>query len=132
MGRTLRRHAVAALALLAACGGTPPPGRANYDRNQINAAEIEDGISRGISNAYDLIVSSRSMWLRSSRSGMGGSAAQIVVFENSNRLGNVSVLRNVPLSSIASIRFLSPSEAGAMFGLDVQNGAIQVISRTGR
>lgn len=133
MPKTMLRPACAALlVVLAACGGNPPPGRVNYDRNRISADEIQEALGRNITNAYDLIQSQRPMWLRQSSTGLGGSAQQLVVFENTIRLGGINVLRNIPLSNVSAIRWLSPSEAGGEFGTDVNYGAIQVVTNTGR
>lgn len=138
-----RPLALATLILAAACAGnTQTAGdgataaassqRAGYDRNRISPEEIVEASGRNIMNAYDLIQSARPQWLRATASGMGGSAGQIIVFENRNRMGTVEQLRGMTLTNIESIRYLTPSEAQIAFGLDVNNGAIQVISRTGR
>lgn len=128
----LRPAAAALLAFAVACGSNPPPGQVNYDRNRINSTEIQEALSRNITNAWDLVQTSRPMWLRQSATGLGGSAQQLVVFENTIRLGGVAALRNVPLGNVSAIRFLSPSEAGGEFGTDVNYGAIQIITNTGR
>jgi hypothetical protein len=128
----LRPLAAGLLVLAAACGSNPPPGSVNYDRNRISASEVQDALSRNITNAWDLIQSARPMWLRQASTGLGGSAQQIVVFENTTRLGGITALRNMPLSNVSAIRWLSPSEAGGEFGTDVNYGAIQIITNTGR
>lgn len=128
----LRPCAAALLALAAACGGNPAPGSVNFDRNRISPAEIEEGSARNVTNAYDLIQSIRPNWLRPTRTGLGGAANEIVVYENQTRIGSIATLRNVPLANISAIRWLSASEAGGEFGQDVNYGAIQIITRTGR
>jgi len=129
---TLRLAAALALGSLVACSANPGGGAAAPDRNRISQPEIQAAMERGIGNAYDLVMNSRPQWFRTYSTGMGGAASQLMVFENNNRLGGIDMLRNLPLANTDYIRFLSPSEAGGLFGLDVQQGAIQVVTRTGR
>ncbi len=134
--RLVRAAACAALALGAACassgGSASPSAGPRYERNRISSDEIAQGLSRNINNAYDLIQSMRPQWIRTGSTGFGGAASTLAVFEDNNRLGGVEALRSYPLGNVSAIRFLQPSEAGALFGLDVNYGAIQIQTRTGR
>lgn len=45
------------------------------------------------------------------------------------RLGGLETLRDVPISGIASIRYLSAGEATNRWGTNQTGGAIQLLSR---
>lgn len=122
------------LPLALACSGNPAPegtpsAAPRYDRSLISAAEVDQARERSVATAYDLVRQLRPHWMGSSQSTISGGSGQIVVFMDRQRLGGVESLRQVSLTQVASLRYLSPSEAGAMFGADVNYGAIDVIRR---
>ncbi len=135
----LRRPTLAALLLPIAlgCGGVPnpdaTPAPARYDRNRISEEEVNQARTRGVRDAYDLVRSLRPQWLRTSGSGFGGRSEQIAVYMDNSRLDNpqlraADALRQIPLTNIGWMRWLSASEAGGMFGMDVNYGAIQIVT----
>ena len=130
------------LPLILACGGNPNPSASastplRYDRNRISEEETDQARTRGVRDAYDLVRSLRPQWLRSSGSGFGGRSETVAVFMDNNRLDNPQLrapdaLRQVPLTAIRAMRWLSASEAGGLFGMDVNYGAIQIVTLSSR
>jgi hypothetical protein len=128
----LKLHRLALVVLCAAvaagCAASRTRSGLPYDRNSISPPEIAEAMRRNVSNAYDLVRSTRPEWLREAASAFGGTAGQVVVFADQTRVGGVGSLRSMPLRAISWIRYLGPSEAAAEFGRDVQRGAIQVVT----
>ncbi len=119
------------LPLALSCGRNPNPsaaGPTRYDRSRIGPEEIADARARNLSNVYELVSALRPQWLRRAGSGFGGSSAQVVVYLDNLRQGGIEALRSFTLPSVQSVRWLSPSEAGGMFGLNVNSGVIQVLT----
>lgn len=138
MHRTRLALAAALLLPLAlSCGGNPNPSAAGtpparYDRSRIGPEEIADARARNMSNVYDLVAALRPQWLRQAGSLSRGSSGQVVVYLDNIRQGGIEALRAYTLPSVQSVRWLSPSEAGGMFGLNVNGGVIQVLTISSR
>jgi hypothetical protein len=92
--------------------------------NVITGDQIQEGISTGLGNAYDLVARLHPTWMRTT------SSQGVQVWLDNQRYGGVATLRNVSLTAITSIRYMGPSEAQGMLGMDNQGGAIVV--STGR
>jgi hypothetical protein len=91
--------------------------------DMITGDQIQEAISNGVGNAYDLVTRLHPNWLRSTGS------RGVQVWLDNQRYGGVTTLRNVSLTSVTSIRYMRPSEAQAQFGLDNQGGAIVLSGR---
>jgi hypothetical protein len=118
-------------AVLAGCASNPGAGDNSQPRrqaNRITAEEIQEGASR---NAYELIRSLRPAWLetRGSHSLTNTGAGQVVVYLDGTRMGNASILTQIQIADLALAQFLSPTEAGARYGLDHTGGAILITTR---
>jgi hypothetical protein len=124
----LRIAASVGIVLLAGCssgmqqsGSTTPAGNSNL----ITAEELKDA---PYGNLYDLIQARRPLWLQSYASSGGRRAAPEVLIGN-REMGGPEALRQIPLTSVAQVRYYERSEAQAQFGPEHQNGVIRVQSR---
>jgi hypothetical protein len=143
----------AAFACATAGGSSPTTATASrVNPDSISLAEID--ATQNLRNAYDVVQRLRPTWITKARSGgfsmsgtqinapsSGGSTAlggnstgggRIMVYLDDARMGTLSALSDIPISSIASIRFMDPATATALLpGLstDVIAGAIVVHSR---
>jgi len=100
--------------------------RRGHDPNVITAEELQ---SASGSNLFELVRALRPEWLTPRGTARFNAQGGVAVYMDRVRMGGVDVLRQVAPSSVVSLRFLGPSEAGAEFGLDVMEGAIQIITR---
>lgn len=114
-------------------GATPssaPAARRSGDPNRLTLAEIE--ATPGLTTAYDAVQRLRPNWLRVSGARAGD--GQIVVFQNTTRMGTVDALRQVSIEVVGSMRYLDTLDANNQLpvsGLGPVGGAI-VISTRGR
>lgn len=123
--RLFRLAALATLVAATACSHPSQQGIANTssaprDPNVITELEIREGVAQNVGTVYDLVVRLHPQWLRSTSSQM------VQAWQEHQRLGSVTQLRGVPLTSVSQIRYLSPSEAQGQLGMDNQGGAIMV------
>lgn len=131
--RTLRRFSVVIVATTAleatACSGgaSGTPARPRPRADLITADDMQH---RQSSNAYDLIRELRSTWLHvRGRDSISGDEGEIVVMLDGVRLGGVESLRQVPVMGLASIRYYSPIDASARWGMGYGDGVIALTSR---
>jgi len=103
---------------------------AQSDRRQFRAVRSAELIATEETNAGDAIAKIRPDFLRG-RSIVGFQPSEVAVYVDDVYLGDVSVLRLIPLNPIIEIRFESSSEAFARFGLmcHCNGGAIFVTTR---
>jgi hypothetical protein len=117
--RILRNAAVAALvALTTACSAgtgsadpsSPAPARQSRDRNIIGQAEIDANPGQ---NAYELVQRLRPRWLvvRGGTRSLAQMQTRIVVFSDNMQLEGIDALRQIPATTIASIRYMDGSTA---------------------
>ena len=125
MKTALRNVAIATL-LTAACASSGRSGQA--DRNRITTDQLA---SVAVGNAYDAIRNLQPQWLesRGARSLTDMTPATAVVFMDGARAGELEFLRSVPINTLAEIRFLPPGEASARYGMGLQRGVIDLISK---
>lgn len=123
--------AVATLLTLAGCGFNTRAGGLP-DGSRSDLIGTEELRQRGqYSNLYDLIDILRPRWLRP----QGGpdtftaQQGQVQVHVDGNWMGNVGVLKGLSVAGVTSIRWLSPMDASARYGLDHSHGAIIVSTR---
>ena len=117
------------------------PYRGN-NRNVITRAEIQ---SSGATNAYDLVQSLRSEWLRErgvnrwAESDRGEAAGMrnprvavepgeptIIAYLNANRLGGVEELRDLPIDDLQRLEWVPPQTAAVRYGSGHAHGVIQL------
>jgi len=131
--RPLRPALLALAVILPACksghaasGDTQSSSSRTEPRNPnvITGDQIQEAIATGLANAYDLVARLHPTWMRTT------SSQGVQVWLDNQRYGGVATLRTVSLGSITSIRYMGPSEAQGMLGLDNQGGAI--VLSTGR
>ena len=138
MSRVSRRCLSLAILLLAtACGGADTP--ASYDpvtgaRYRAGFGPITFGGIREygqFSNLYDLVQNLRPRWGRSQGPDrLIGQQGQVQVHMDGNRLGGVSVLRQLAVHGVTSISWVAPIDASARYRLDHSHGAIIEASRS--
>ena len=124
----------AAALLLCACatagsgGGTASGVR---DRNVITQQELA---TENSTTVYEAIQHLRPEMLRLRPADQTSSLTQssgytLNVYQDDNKIGDISVLHGMPLGLIREIRYLSPSQAMQRFGSGNPGGVIQLITR---
>ncbi|MCJ7628791.1 MAG: hypothetical protein MUO50_10440 [Longimicrobiales bacterium] len=118
----------AAACLWACSAATQGPSR---DRNTITTEEVR---SAGVSNAYQLVERLRPLWLRSRGDRSVRLETTIVAYLDGAMLGDLEVLRNIPIDIVVSVRALDSAEAMKLPGLGSRHveRAIMVVTRPGR
>ena len=118
----------ATLAAGVACAsGGSKPARPRLRGDLISAEEMQHTQS---ANAYDLIHQTRSTWLHvRGRDTISGEQGEVVVMLDGVRLGGIESLRQVPVMGLAAIRYYSPIDASARWGMGHGHGVIALTSR---
>lgn len=121
---------LAGLALMTvACAtkaSTPDPTISSAQRGSrdfIGAEEIE---SSGGGNALDFIRKVRPMWLIKRGPQSLQNEGDVIVYMGTARMGGLQALREIPLSSLSSLRYLDVAAANYRFGAGHPYGAIVV------
>lgn len=114
---------VALVGSACASGGT---GTAGANRNVLTQEELAASV---FDTAYEAVERSRPEWLRSrgATSLMHGTAEYVVVYMDHARLGEMATLRNVRVTDIREIRYLSGPEATTRYGTGHSGGVIHVL-----
>lgn len=117
-----------AVCLWACSLATQGPSR---DRNTITTEEVR---SAGVSNAYQLIERLKPLWLRSRGGRSMRLETAIVVYLDGAMLGDLEILRNIPIDIVVSVRALDSAAAMQLPGLGSRHveRAIMVVTRPGR
>lgn len=138
MSRLTRSFILALLPVLVltACGTTGATAErgARINPDLITRQEI-DGTN--VRTAHELIEQLRPRWLttRGSRSFGAAGDAGILVYQEQTRLGGMDALRQMPITNIASLRWLDAATATSTLpgiGGGHVSGAIVISTRTGR
>jgi hypothetical protein len=123
-------HLILASALVACASGASRLGTSPaHDANVADIAEIRAAQAQGVTTAYDLVTLRHANWMRTTAVNTRGQMSTASVWLDGQRLGGLSSLRSVLLSTVTQIRYLSPSEAQGQFGLNNLGGAIAVSTR---
>jgi hypothetical protein len=118
--------------LLAACAsgtsaraGGPQGTTARRDANVITAEEIRANSAQTL---YDAVSTLRPAWMLRSRPTalLPQNEAQLIVYLDGTRFGNMDSLRQLAPGSVQTVRYFSPSAAEARFGPGHLKGAIEV------
>ncbi|HSW31700.1 MAG TPA: hypothetical protein VLH75_19605 [Longimicrobiales bacterium] len=91
--------------------GSGGPAR---DRNVISPEEIE---AAQVRTAYELVERLRPLWLRSRGDRSTHLTTEIVVYQDNTMLGDIEMLRSIPIDLVGSVRSLDSAEAGRLAGL---------------
>ncbi|HEX8393165.1 MAG TPA: hypothetical protein VF665_12545 [Longimicrobium sp.] len=137
MIRNLSLAALAATLALAGCSaapanpatGTAPVAARASDPSRLTQAEIE--ATPGLSTAFDAVQRLRPAWLRATGARSDG---QILVFQNTTRMGTADALRQISIEVVGSMRYLDSVDANnqlAVAGMGPVAGAI-IVSTRGR
>ena len=115
---------------LSACYRTSsPPGAVAADRSVLTKAEVMDA---RFNSAWDAIEALRGNWLHDRGVSSFRLQTEILVYLDGVRYGNVSSLRNIPVTNVESIRYFNGMDASTRWGLDHGKGVIYVTSPAGR
>ena len=120
-----KRLMVASFALmigLAGCAsGSGGSGSGGGSFNRLTAADL---VNDQALDLFELIYRRRSRWLNA----RGGGSPRVHV-DGVASLGGVEELRNILVSDVQEVEYLSAIDAASRFGLDYVNGAILVTIR---
>jgi hypothetical protein len=96
--------------------------------NLITADEIAHASAQ---NAYDVIQKLRPTMFRPTQISSANAQAngELVIYVDNNRYGDITSLRQITASSIASIRAFTSSEAQMRWGPGHPSGAIEVVTK---
>src|SRR5262249_25987493 len=113
------------------------PDATRPDRYSISGEEIRNAPG---TNLYDIVQRLHPEWLmarnqstaggRNNRTASGEPGVQ--VYMDTQRLGNVEVLRQIAVTAASSLKYYTSSDAQARFGTGNSSGAIQIIPATKR
>ncbi|MGH7568540.1 MAG: hypothetical protein ACREL9_06160 [Gemmatimonadales bacterium] len=118
---------LAALVLLGGCGagaataGTETPTPSGRDETVVTSEELRGAADAP--NLYEAVKRLRPQWL---------AGVDVVVYVSNRRYGGSEALRQLLPSTVASLRYFTPSAAQQRFGSGHPHGAIQVIMRGAR
>jgi hypothetical protein len=129
-----------ALALLAGCGSKPATpetaptsapvapraaGRPRQDQQLITRDVI---VGTQYTNLYDVVLAMRPNWLgtRGASNSVNGDVLQ--VYLDNQRIGGANELRNIPPSSVLSVRYYDPIASAARWGMNHSAGVIFVLT----
>ncbi len=115
---------------LTACVASSQSGSSDDDPDVISEEEIQD--IGEVGDAYTLIQHYEPQWLRKRGQGSINKENEVVVYIEDNRQGGPNALRQIDISNVRKIEYLSASEANLEFGSGHSNGAIMVYFRQGR
>jgi len=116
--------------LLMACVASSQSGSSDGDPDVITREEIQD--IGEVGDAYTLIQHYESQWLRKRGQGSINKENEVAVYIEDSRQGGPNTLRQIDISNVRKIEYLSASEANMEFGSGHSNGAIMVYLRQGR
>jgi hypothetical protein len=95
------------------------------DLERLTQKEMLDGHFMYV---YDAVASLRSAWLNVHGTDSFGTPSQVWVYLDMTKLGGVSEMRSVPVTSIAGVRHYNGTEATMLFGVGHSAGVIQILS----
>jgi|SRR5881296_1272442 len=132
------RHAllISGIAIASACksagggsAGTEARPATYQDRNLILQEELQ---RTSASNMFDAIRVLRPQWLRERPMITGGRSSgqgSLLVYLDGSQFGDPTSLRQISVSIVQEVRFLSASEAQARYGTQGLQGVIVVTTR---
>lgn len=130
---------VTIVACLCACAPTtgenrsePRPAVAASPRARANPRVLtrEEIVQANVSDSYTLVQRLRPAWLRRRGQDVAWTAADVVVYEDTNRRGYRDALRQISTSGVFQMRYVDPITARTQFGTGHEQGVI-VVTTTG-
>lgn len=115
--------------LMGACASTGGAGPSRSS-NVISTEEID--ALPGLQTAHEAIQQLRPNWLRSRGSVSLQAPAEAsfpIIFMNGRRMGDMNMLRSIPISDVGSARFMSAREATTLHGTGYPAGIIDISTR---
>lgn len=109
--------------LASGCGATRYASAPPAERDVLTREMI---IESRATNAYDVVATLRSNWLRTRGVDSFSTPGEVLVYYNDTRLGGVEMLRGISLNEIGYIQYFDGTEASARWGLDHGHGVIYV------
>ncbi len=99
------------------------------ERDRISHEELQQS-SKQRADLLQAIRSLRPHFLQGPRGtrslGGGQMASRPIVYLNGSRMGEATLLRDIPTRNVAEVRFVPPTEASMTYGLDHGGGVILV------
>ena len=131
MRRRLALGAFVSLVVVAACAPVTTTASLHHEIRNPMVLSRTEWTGANVSTAFDAIEQLRPQFFRSrgETSILLRSQTQTSVYLDTIRLGGLEALRDVPISGIESIRYLSAGEATNRWGTNQTGGAIQLVSR---
>lgn len=125
------------LFLLAACASSGAARSGHATRGSANVITAEEIAAKPeLTNAYDAVQFLRPRFLQSrgqtsfnATSGAGMTPPLPVVFLDNQPFGDISSLRQIAISGVQEIRYISAADATTKWGTGYPNGVIQVVRR---
>lgn len=112
--------------LVSACASSGGTGT-RTDRNLLTREQIQETNKQ---NAYEVVETLRSNWLRArGPTSLTSRDAQVQVYIDDNRLGEVETLRTINASVVQYIRWFDGITATGRWGLDHGAGVVYVSTR---
>lgn len=115
-----------AILLTAACAGGGAKNAARQDQRLLTAEEMRGS---GYNDAFSAVQALRPQWLWTRGATSINQSEGVKVYLDNSLMGGVDQLRQIPVRSISSIRYMDGLEATNRWGLDHGLGAILVSTR---
>lgn len=121
--------AVVLLAVLASCAGSGTQGSGaaapRGSRNLLTAAQLA---ATGSTDLYSAVDRLRPQWfvVRGGKDIQGQQATIAVIVDGMRQQGSVEIMRNIQVSDVQEVRFLSASDATTKYGTNTTVGAIEI------
>ena len=115
--------AICGLSLLGACTTNAGSAGPHPDRNVITHQQMLDN---HFQNAYEAVQALHPNWLQPRGPDSFSTTARVEVYEETTHLGCVEMLRNLPTTDIAYMRWYDGVSAQQRFGIGHNNGVIYV------
>lgn len=116
--------AILLMLMVGGCASSGGESRSRRNQNEISQEEVQG--ARSADNAYTLTQRLRPNWLRKRGRSSVTNPTEIAVYIEGARYAGTRALRQVPVVSIESMEYLSPSKATNRLGGGHENGAILV------
>lgn len=110
-----------------AAGVSAAPGTAARPRQDQQLITREVIVGTEYTNLYDVVLALRPNWLRTRGADLTTAPIELQVYLDNQRIGGVEELRNIPPSSVLSVRYYDPISAAARWGGTHMGGAIYVL-----
>lgn len=119
------------LLALTACASTGTSNSSTAQGGRRDVLTLEQIEATNRQNAYDVVETLRSNWLRPrGQTSLMSQSAQVLVYVDDTRVGGVDQLRSIPAMVINSIRWYDGIAASGRWGLDHGAGVIAVSTRS--